>query len=51
MEIYGIILGIIIIAISFYLYLKDFKYVFQGAIFMVVGTFITGISLSYLFFV
>lgn len=42
------IIGIILIIFGVYLFLKDFKYMLQGVILMILGASILGISLSYI---
>lgn len=42
------IIGIILIIFGIYLFLKDFKYMLQGVILMILGAGILGISLSYI---
>lgn len=42
------IIGIILIIFGVYLFLKDFKYMLQEVILMILGAGILGISLSYI---
>ena len=42
------IIGIILIIFGLYLFLKDFKYMLQGFIIMMIAACILGISLSYI---
>lgn len=42
------IIGIILIIFGLYLFLKDFKYMLQGLIIMMIAARILGISLSYI---
>ena len=42
------IIGIVLIAFGVYLFLKDFTYMLQGVILMILGAGILGISLSYI---
>ena len=42
------IIGIVLIAFGVYLFLKDFTYMLQGFILMILGAGILGISLSYI---
>lgn len=42
------IIGIVLIIFGVYLFLKDFKYILQGVILMILGVSILGISLSYI---
>lgn len=42
------ILGIVLIIFGVYLFLKDFIYMLQGVILMILGAGILGISLSYI---
>jgi hypothetical protein len=42
------IISIALIILGVYLFLKDFKYMLQGVILMILGAGILGISLSYI---
>lgn len=42
------IIGIVLIVFGVYLFLKDFTYMLQGVILMILGAGILGISLSYI---
>jgi len=42
------IIGIVLIIFGLYLFLKDFAYMLQGVILMILGAGILGISLSYI---
>ena len=43
-----LIIGIVLIIFGVYLFLKDFAYMLQGVILMILGAGILGISLSYI---
>ena len=42
------IIGIVLIIFGVYLFLKDFAYMLQGVILMMLGASILGVSLSYI---
>lgn len=42
------ILGIVLIIFGVYLFLKDFKYMLEGVILMILGAGILGLSLHYI---